>query len=108
MKKESSSNKLKPTLRFPQFTDSWEQRKFEEWGYFYYGRSCPKWSVTEDATIPCIRYGELYTKFGAKIDKVYSYTSVSPENLRFSTGKEVLIHESAKIRGTITIVHGYL
>ncbi|MCR4675212.1 MAG: restriction endonuclease subunit S [Lachnospiraceae bacterium] len=70
---------------------SWEQRKFDEWGTFYYGHSCPKWSVTEDATTPCIRYGELYTKFGAKIDKVYSYTNMPPEKLRFSTGKEVLI-----------------
>ena len=63
----------------------------DDWGTFYYGRSCPKWSVTEDATIPCIRYGELYTKFGAKIDRVYSYTNIPPENLRFSKGTEVLI-----------------
>ena len=55
------------------------------------GHSCPKWSVTEDATIPCIRYGELYTKFGAKIDKVYSYTNMPTEKLRFSKGTEVLI-----------------
>ena len=80
-----------PEIRFPGFTDPWEQRKFDEWGDFYYGRSCPKWSVTEDATIPCIRYGELYTKFGAKIDKVYSYTNMPPEKLRFSKGTEVLI-----------------
>ena len=80
-----------PEIRFKGFTDDWEQRKLDNWGSFYYGRSCPKWSVTEDATIPCIRYGELYTKFGAKIDKVYSYTNMSPENLRFSKGTEVLI-----------------
>ena len=71
--------------------DAWEQRKLDSWGTFYYGRSCPKWSVTEDATIPCIRYGELYTKFGAKIDRVYSYTNIPPEKLRFSKGTEVLI-----------------
>ena len=80
-----------PEIRFPGFTDAWEQRKFDEWGDFYYGHSCPKWSVTEDATTPCIRYGELYTKFGAKIDKVYSYTNMPPEKLRFSKGTEVLI-----------------
>ena len=81
----------KPEIRFEGFTDDWEQRKLDDWGDFYYGRSCPKWSVTEDATIPCIRYGELYTKFGAKIDRVYSYTNIPPENLRFSKGTEVLI-----------------
>ena len=80
-----------PEIRFDGFTDDWEQRKLDDWGTFYYGRSCPKWSVTEDAIIPCIRYGELYTKFGAKIDRVYSYTNMSPENLRFSKGTEVLI-----------------
>ena len=80
-----------PEIRFKGFTDAWEQRKFDEWGDFYYGHSCPKWSVTEDATTPCIRYGELYTKFGAKIDKVYSYTNMPPEKLRFSKGTEVLI-----------------
>ena len=80
-----------PEIRFKGFTDAWEQRKLDDWGDFYYGRSCPKWSVTEDATIPCIRYGELYTKFGAKIDRVYSYTNMPPENLRFSKGTEVLI-----------------
>lgn len=80
-----------PEIRFSGFTEDWEQRKLGDWGDFYYGRSCPKWSVTEDATIPCIRYGELYTKFGAKIDRVYSYTNMPPENLRFSKGTEVLI-----------------
>ena len=85
------NGKKVPEIRFAGFTDDWEQRKLDDWGTFYYGRSCPKWSVTEDATIPCIRYGELYTKFGAKIEKIYSYTNASPENLRFSKGTEVLI-----------------
>lgn len=80
-----------PIIRFKGFTEDWEQRKLENWGTFYYGKSCPKWSITDDAKIPCIRYGELYTKFGTKIDKIYSYTNMSSENLRFSKGKEVLI-----------------
>lgn len=71
--------------------NAWEQRKLEDWGTFYYGHSCPKWSVTADATTPCIRYGELYTKFGTKIDRIFSYTNMPTEKLRFSKGKEVLI-----------------
>lgn len=86
-----SKENAKPQIRFKGFSEDWERRKLNDWGTFYYGRSCPKWSVTEDATIPCIRYGELYTKFGTKIDRVYSYTNISPENLRFSKGIEVLI-----------------
>ena len=85
-------NKQKiPQVRFKGFTDAWEQRKVGEWGNFYYGHSCPKWSVTEDATTPCIRYGEMYTKFGCKIDRVYSYTNIPKENLKFSKGTEVLV-----------------
>ena len=80
-----------PKIRFKGFKDDWEQRKLDDWGTFYYGKSCPKWSVTQEATIPCIRYGELYTKFGAKIDRVYSYTNMPADNLRFSKGTEVLI-----------------
>ncbi len=80
-----------PEIRFEGFTDAWEQRKLEDWGTFYYGHSCPKWSVTADATTPCIRYGELYTKFGTKIDRVFSYTNMPTDKLRFSKGTEVLI-----------------
>ena len=86
-----SNNNKTPAIRFKGFTDTWEQRKVGEWGNFYYGHSCPKWSVTEDATTPCIRYGEMYTKFGCKIDRVYSYTNIPKENLKFSKGTEVLV-----------------
>lgn len=82
---------LKPKIRFKGFTEAWEQRKLGEYGTFYYGHSAPKWSVTDDATTPCIRYGEMYTKFGCKIDKVFSYTNIPKENLVFSKGTEVLI-----------------
>lgn len=89
----SSNEKNIPKRRFKEFLESeaWEKRKVGEWGTFYYGHSCPKWSVTEEATTPCIRYGELYTKFGAKIDKVFSYTNMPTDKLRFSKGTEVLI-----------------
>ena len=80
-----------PEIRFSGFSDAWEQRELGMVGSFYYGHSCPKWSVTEDATTPCIRYGELYTKFGTIVDRVFSYTSMPSEKLRFSKGTEVLI-----------------
>lgn len=70
-----------PKLRFKGFIDDWEQGMLGDYGYFYYGKSAPKWSVTKEATTPCIRYGELYTKFGSVIDRVYSYTNIPKENL---------------------------
>ncbi len=84
-------SKKSPQLRFKGFTDDWEERKLGEVGYFYYGKSAPKWSVTEDAETPCVRYGELYTKYGAKISNIYSHTNINPKNLKFSTGNEVLV-----------------
>ena len=33
----------KPKIRFTGYEDDWEQRKLDDWGTFYYGRSCPKW-----------------------------------------------------------------
>ena len=85
------NEKQRPSIRFKGFTEYWEQRKISDYGDFYYGYSCPKWSVSENATTPCVRYGELYTKFGTKINQVYSYTNMPPEKLRFSKGTEVLI-----------------
>ena len=49
----------KPKRRFAGFIDDWKQGTVGEYGYFYYGKSAPKWSVTKDAIIPCVRYGEL-------------------------------------------------
>ena len=47
--------------------------------------------MSEDAPTPCVRYGELYTKFDEKIDKIYSHTNILPDQLKFSTGREVLV-----------------
>lgn len=80
-----------PVLRFKGFTDDWEQRKFNELGKLYYGKSAPKWSVVEKGGTPCIRYGELYTKYSSKIDNIYSHTSIDKSKLKFSTGNELLI-----------------
>lgn len=89
----SENKKLVPKRRFKEFenADAWKQRELGDWGYFYYGKSAPKWSLSSDAPTPCVRYGELYTKHSTKIEQIYSYTNIPKKNLRFSKGKEVLI-----------------
>lgn len=89
----SVNEKKVPKRRFKEFQNAgaWEQRKLGDLGYFYYGKSAPKWSVTKDAKTPCVRYGELYTKHSEKIDKIYSYTNIPTDYLKFSTGNEVLV-----------------
>jgi predicted nucleotidyltransferase len=80
-----------PELRFPGFSGEWVEKRIKDFGYFYYGKSAPKWSIKKGAKTPCIRYGELYTKFNVVVDKIYSYTNISTENLKFSKGGEVLV-----------------
>lgn len=82
-----------PKLRFPEFRDTgaWEQTTIGKIGTFYYGKSAPKWSLEVDAPTPCVRYGELYNKFGAVITNTYSRTNIDPSNLRFSKGGEILV-----------------
>jgi type I restriction enzyme, S subunit len=82
-----------PRLRFPEFQrfPEWEKTTIGAVGSFYYGKSAPKWSLEIDAKTPCVRYGELYTKFGAIISETLSRTNIDPKNLRFSKGGEILI-----------------
>lgn len=84
-------DKRVPALRFKGFNDDWAQHKFNEIGSFYYGKSAPKWSIKGNGNIPCVRYGEMYTKFEPKIDHIYSYTTIDPKKLKFSSGHELLI-----------------
>ena len=86
-------SRIVPQLRFPEFENDgdWEITTIGELGSFYYGKSAPKWSLSEDAPTLCVRYGELYTKFGAIIDTIYSRTNIDPKTLRFSKGGEILV-----------------
>lgn len=89
----SEKSALVPQLRFPEFREAegWEATTIGAIGSFYYGKSAPKWSLEENAPTKCVRYGELYTKFGAIISETYSRTNIDPKNLRFSKGGEILV-----------------
>lgn len=69
----------------------WEYMPIGSIGSFYYGKSAPKSSVTEDAQTPCVRYGELYSTYNGRIKTIKSYTSTPESNLKFSRGGEVLV-----------------
>lgn len=94
MKNKTKSKKgIQPKLRFYEFRDKdgWAKTNIGSIGNFYYGKSAPKWSLEENALTPCVRYGELYTRFGPVITKTYSLTNIKPNELRFSKGGEILI-----------------
>lgn len=91
--KSEKKRPLLPKLRFPEFWDAggWVETSIGDIGSFYYGKSAPKWSLEADAPTKCVRYGELYTKFGVIISETYSRTNIDPKDLRFSKGGEILV-----------------
>ncbi|OXA99142.1 hypothetical protein B0A75_12005 [Flavobacterium oncorhynchi] len=86
-------NKLIPEIRFTEFQKdgNWQLTTIGEIGKFYYGKSAPKWSLSNDAPTLCVRYGELYTKFDTIISEIISRTNIDPSNLKFSKGGEILV-----------------
>jgi type I restriction enzyme S subunit len=88
---KQNQEKLEPKLRFPEFTDDLRKGIISDFGYFYYGKSCPKSSVSADGKTFCIRYGELYSKYGSEVKQIHSKTILNPSTLKLSKGGEVLV-----------------
>ena len=81
----ATQNMTAPKLRFEEFKlNPIRAKKMSDFGSFYYGKSAPKHSLSDDAPTPCVRYGELYSKFGENISKIHSFTNIDPKNLKFS------------------------
>ena len=61
-----------PKLRFPEFTDDWEQRKAVDIADYSKGNGYSKGDLT-DFGIPIILYGRLYTKYQFAISEVDTF-----------------------------------
>lgn len=70
--------KAVPALRFPEFrkNEDWTETTIGKLGKFHYGKSAPKWSLADDAPTKCVRYGELYNRFGTVISETFSRTKI--------------------------------
>lgn len=79
-----------PKLRFPEFKDEWKLQKLGNLAQFSKGKSLSKKDLNINGN-PCILYGELYTKYGAILNKVYSKTSTQNDSLVFSKRNQILI-----------------
>lgn len=84
-----------PELRFPEFKDEWELQKLGNLAQFSKGKSLSKKDLNINGN-PCILYGELYTKYGAILNKVYSKTSTQNDSLVFSKRNQILIPSSGE------------
>ena len=57
--------------------------------------------MTDNGTIPCIRYGELYTHYKEVIDEVTSYTDLSIDDLFMSKANDIIIPSSGETKEDI-------
>lgn len=85
-----------PQLRFSRFQDEWSPKALGDVAEFSKGKGISKSDIVEGGTIPCIRYGELYTVYGNDIDEVVSFTEGRAADLTFSKGGEVIIPASGE------------
>ena len=96
-------DKIKPLLRFPAFIQDggWKEYKLGDIAQFYKGKGISKNDVTENGTIPCIRYGELYTHYKEVINEVTSYTDLSIDDLFMSKANDIIIPSSGETKEDI-------
>ncbi len=85
-----------PELRFPEFSGEWKKKKLGEISKFSKGKGISKSEISDDGVNECVRYGELYTRYGEVIDEVISRTNVSTKNLVLSEANDVIIPASGE------------
>lgn len=85
-----------PVLRFPAFKGEWENKKLGEVAKFSKGKGIYKSEIFSDGINECIRYGELYTRYGEVIDVVYSRTNVGLDKSVVSEVNDVIIPASGE------------
>lgn len=84
-----------PKLRFPEFSGEWEEEVLSKLGSFSKGSGLSKADLTNEG-LPCILYGELYTKYNEVIEKATSKTKVNNAKLVKSMKNDVLIPSSGE------------
>jgi type I restriction enzyme S subunit len=100
-----------PELRFPGFTDAWEQRKLKQLANFAKGQGYSKNDLTDEGK-PIILYGRLYTKYQSTISEVDTF-AVPKSGSVYSTGEEVIVPASGETaediaRASAVVKSGFL
>ncbi len=60
--------------RVPGFTDKWESKQLDDFGTFLKGAGVTK-SQASTGDLPCVRYGEIYTRHNNFVNEFYSWIS---------------------------------
>ena len=82
---------LVPKLRFKEFDNKYVEYKLKDIVNFYKGNILSKNDIVIGGKIPCILYGELYTKYSEITKHIFSYTNNKNKNLFYSKVNDVLI-----------------
>jgi type I restriction enzyme, S subunit len=85
-----------PTMRFPDFEGQLPEHQLGDIATFRKGKGVSKADVVEDGQTPCVRYGELYTRYGQVIDEPVSKTNLPDAELLFSQANDVVIPASGE------------
>lgn len=97
--------KIVPQLRFPKFKKNgeWEDEELENVAIFLKGKGISKSDVHINGSLPCIRYGELYTHYKEIISSTKSFTNIPSDQLVLSEANDVIIPASGETREDIAI-----
>jgi type I restriction enzyme, S subunit len=92
-----------PRLRFPAFrnAEGWTSTTLGLEASFYKGKGISKSEIDPSGSRPCIRYGELYTRYSEVIRDVYSRTNVDQAELFLSQENDVIIPGSGETKEDI-------
>ncbi|MCL6407891.1 restriction endonuclease subunit S [Dickeya dadantii] len=92
-----------PKLRFSEFKDSgeWKSKPLGKVSSFFKGKGIAKSDTSIGGSLPCIRYGELYTHYNETIDDVISYTNIPANELVLSNENDVIIPASGETQEDI-------
>jgi type I restriction enzyme S subunit len=63
IKQAAMQQLLTSQTRLPGFTGEWETKRLGDVGTFYKGQGIRRDDVSDEG-VPCIRYGEIYTRYG--------------------------------------------
>ena len=89
-----------PRLRLSLFKDDkssrWSLAHLGEIVEFKKGKGISKSDISNNGTYPCVRYGELYTIYNEKIDKIQSKTNCNPNEHVVSKSGDILIPASGE------------
>jgi type I restriction enzyme S subunit len=85
--------KLQPRLRFPEFANNEEIKKYSFNNLFSFstGKNIKQNEASPEFDLPCVRYGELYHMYNEVIKVVINSTNLPSSELVFSEGNEILL-----------------